>query len=99
MLFIFWSRAMLILVPVINDLLPFIIIHLETWSKFLKYWDNSWNIENTQQCWLVLGKGKTVEEPSKVTILGGSIRNWEKPMNIPLVYSEYLTNSTWFDLH
>lgn len=100
MLFTFWSRAILFLVPVMNDLLPFPdIVHVEIGSKFFKCWDNSWNIESTQQCWLVLGKGKTVEEPSKVTILGWSIRNWEKPMNISLVCSESLTNSTWFDPH
>ena len=71
MLFIFWSRAILFLVPVMNNLLPFPdIVHVEIGSKFLKCGGNSWNIESTRQCWLVLGKGKTVKEPSKVTILG-----------------------------
>lgn len=84
------DQWMLFLVPVMNYLLRFHnIIYVEIGSQLLITWDNSWNTESTQKCWLVLGKEKTVKELSNVANPGGTIRNQEKPTNILWVLCAY----------
>ena len=94
------EQWMLFLVPVMNYLLPFHnIIYVEIGRQLLITWDNSWNTESTQKCWLVLGKEKTVKELSNVANLGGTIRNQEKPTNILWVFCAYRALDNFYMVH